>query len=420
MTFDRDGAAYPIPSAPVLLVSALEDAGHERLCQACKIFGWPYVTETDEHRVGWAASVHRPSAVIIQADEARWTVRMVTTVRNATAGALVVVGDLSSAHALSALRGGADAIVPAGVTDEECLAQVYAVIRRIREVLAPSTRYLLAGQLRVDLWQRTVQLDCAPIHLTGTEFDLLAHLMRNAERVLEPSSIVPRVWGCPTTDGLNTLRIFIGRLRHKLGDDARHPTVVKSIRGYGYRFAIPVIEVPDEDRAGLVPNQRIELLDALATIASALGGCSDESALAEVFVGELAQLRIADAIALHRVVGDTLQLLAHHGLSERWLRAVSPSIPLYDGYASGHAVRSATPIQLLARTGRGHRDSHQALSDEDSQSSLFLPITASDQTYGCLGLVRATPDSHDSSTLAFLKAACAVYGTRIGKPAVQF
>lgn len=312
-----EATPYPVPSRPVLLVASAADDGRLlRLRAACASFGWPYLEQADDDRLCWAASVHRPSAVLVSARDAKWTIRSVAAIREATTSAVVVIGELPSADVVALVRAGADAVIPAHLPDEEALARVYAVIRRITDVLAPSTRYLIAGPVHVDLWRRSVRLGNQLVHLTTTEFELLTHLMRHGERTLEPASIVPRVWGGGGASGLNTLRIFIGRLRQKLGDDARKPSIVESVRGHGYRFAQPVVQLPDESRSGPTGSGHIEQLDEIAGIAADLSGRVDEVDLAKGLVDRLTELEIADGVGVQHLAGATLRLIAHRGMSE--------------------------------------------------------------------------------------------------------
>ncbi|BBC38492.1 hypothetical protein SGFS_097860 [Streptomyces graminofaciens] len=404
--------ARPAPASPVLVVARTpDDAGLADLRRACRRFGWAAVEQIGEERLAWSASVRRPSAVVISAADAAWTEHAAAAVRGSTSRPLVVVGDLDSADVLALVRAGADAVLPTGLPDEELLSRTYAVMRRSTEQLGPGTRYLAAGPLRVDLWQRTVRRDNTEVHLTSTEFDLLALLMRNAEGTLAPGAILLRVWGRGGgPDGLNTLRICVGRLRAKLGDDARHSTMIASVRGYGYRFALPVLEIPDEDRVNLAAaGEQADHIDAIAEIAEQLAAPGDEHGLATALVEALLERGLADGAGVHQVDGDVLRLVAHRGLSEEWVSRVAPGVRPGDGYASVHAVQTAAPVQLTKLSARHHRGTYWLLQSEKPMSCLFVPIGRSGRIEGCLGILRRTSTPHGPAAIAVLRALCSVY-----------
>ncbi|WP_447925830.1 response regulator transcription factor [Georgenia muralis] len=98
--------------------------------------------------------------------------------------------------------------------------------------------------LRVDTAARMVDIDGAPVHLTRSEFDLLAALVAEPNRVLRKAELVRRLWGqdydtgTPVLDSdLRTVEVHMANLRRKLGDDAASPRFVVTVRGVGYRLA---------------------------------------------------------------------------------------------------------------------------------------------------------------------------------------
>src|SRR5689334_6290353 len=114
----RASFSYPVPTAPVLLAGRSQgETVLEALRQACQAFGWPVVEELDEGRLSWAASVHRPAAVLLPVRAPDRDVRTIADLRAVTAGALVVVGDLASADVVAVLRAGADAVIPTGLPE---------------------------------------------------------------------------------------------------------------------------------------------------------------------------------------------------------------------------------------------------------------------------------------------------------------
>ncbi|HVI57211.1 MAG TPA: response regulator transcription factor [Luteibacter sp.] len=92
------------------------------------------------------------------------------------------------------------------------------------------------GSLVVDLARREVLLDGAPVALTRKEFAVLSLLVRHPGRVVSQQQILREVWGATHTQDTHYLRIVMGKLRLKLGDDPSTPRWLKTEPGVGYRF----------------------------------------------------------------------------------------------------------------------------------------------------------------------------------------
>ena len=136
---------------------------------------------------------------------------------------------------VAALDAGANDYVvkPFGIA--EMLARVRALLRSASGGTAPETE-IVRGDLRVDLARHKVALAGEPVRLTRKEFDLLALLARNAGRIVTHRQLLADVWGPAHEHDLQYLRVFIGRLRAKLGDDPAAPRFILNEPGVGYRF----------------------------------------------------------------------------------------------------------------------------------------------------------------------------------------
>jgi DNA-binding response OmpR family regulator len=86
------------------------------------------------------------------------------------------------------------------------------------------------GQVRVDLATRRVDVAGAPVALTATEFDLLAHLLSQPSRVLSREQLLSEVWGYAAVVGTRTVDVHIAQLRAKLGEHSP----IRTVRGVGY------------------------------------------------------------------------------------------------------------------------------------------------------------------------------------------
>lgn len=131
---------------------------------------------------------------------------------------------------------GADDYVTKPFGHLELLARVRAVLRRAQALpLAPEQPFV-SGDVCVDFGRREVTVGGQPVALTGTEYRLLYHLVRNAGRVMSHEALLARVWGREYTDEISYLKSYINRLRNKLEPDPRHPEYILTEYGVGYWF----------------------------------------------------------------------------------------------------------------------------------------------------------------------------------------
>ena len=124
----------------------------------------------------------------------------------------------------------------------ELAARIRAALRK-RVAPEPSQPYVL-GDLTVDYAGRRVVLAGRLVHLTPTEYRVLAELSANAGRMLTYERLLDRVWGRRERGGdVRPLRAIVRKLRNKLGDDADNPTYIFTEPRVGYRM-------PEGERRG--------------------------------------------------------------------------------------------------------------------------------------------------------------------------
>lgn len=126
---------------------------------------------------------------------------------------------------------GADDYVSKPFHMEEVLARIRALLRRSAGI---ATSEITCGQLMLDTKSARVTVDGQAIKLTSLEFRLLAYLMHHKGRVISRNELVEHLYDQDFDRDSNTIEVFVGRLRKKIGVD-----VLRTVRGLGYCISEP-------------------------------------------------------------------------------------------------------------------------------------------------------------------------------------
>jgi two-component system KDP operon response regulator KdpE len=141
-----------------------------------------------------------------------------------------------------ALDLGADDYLTKPFDHLKLLARLRALARRAD--LAPIStggsaqerRGLMVSDLAIDLAARRVTVRGNPIELTPTEYVLLITLAADVGQLVPHRTLLERVWGADYARDTHYLKVFVNRLRQKLGDDASRPRYIETRRNVGYRL----------------------------------------------------------------------------------------------------------------------------------------------------------------------------------------
>ena len=150
---------------------------------------------------------------------------------------LVISARQAEGQRIRLLDAGADdyLVKPFGIG--ELLARMRVALRHRGTAVQPAQRHYRYGELEVDLEATRVLRDGQPVHLTPTEFKLLARLVRSAGQVVTHRQLLADVWGADYLDHTHYLRLYMAQLRAKLEPDPAEPERLLTEPGVGYRLA---------------------------------------------------------------------------------------------------------------------------------------------------------------------------------------
>ena len=150
---------------------------------------------------------------------------------------IVVSARHQETQKIQLLDAGADDYLTKPFTVGELLARIRVALRHRGTTTVAAVTVHERGDLQIDLTTRKVQRDGALLHLTPTEFKLLARLVRSAGRVVTHRQLLLDVWGAEFTEHTHYLRLYMGQLRAKIERDPTEPQHLLTETGVGYRLA---------------------------------------------------------------------------------------------------------------------------------------------------------------------------------------
>lgn len=136
------------------------------------------------------------------------------------------------------LDAGADDYLTKPFSVAELLARIRVALRHRGTALTVAVKKHQLDDLQIDLETYEVQSKGEVLHLTPTEFKLLARLVRSAGRVVTHRQLLVDVWGAEFTEHTHYLRLYMAQLRAKIESDPSEPRHLLTETGVGYRLAV--------------------------------------------------------------------------------------------------------------------------------------------------------------------------------------
>ena len=149
---------------------------------------------------------------------------------------IMVTARGEEADRVAGLEIGADDYVVKPFSVPELIARMRAVARRTQQAPEPSASVLTFKDIRLDLASYRAFKGNVELDLTNKEFELLRILMMRPGELIRRDEVVRAVWNMSLAESGKTLDVHMSGLRRKLGDEARRPTYIETVRSVGFRL----------------------------------------------------------------------------------------------------------------------------------------------------------------------------------------
>jgi two-component system, OmpR family, KDP operon response regulator KdpE len=200
--------------------------------------GYEVVSAADGEEALDKASAELPDAIILDLNLPRKSgLEVCRELREWSSAPIIVLSVRDSERdKVTALDLGADDYLTKPFGTDELLARLRVALRHAAAGEGAGEPVFHAGNITIDLARHVVERGGEEVHLTATEYNLLAYMAANAGRVLTHTQILAHVWGDGYESETQNLRVYISQLRRKLDPDSLQPQMITTEPGIGYRF----------------------------------------------------------------------------------------------------------------------------------------------------------------------------------------
>lgn len=228
-----------VPREPLVLVIDDEPRMRQVLRTSLQGQGYRVVEAASAHEGLAQAAGRNPELILLDLGlPDRDGLGVTQTLRTFTNSPIIVISARGQERdKVSALDLGADDYLTKPFGMVELHARMRAALRHAAARFpSEATEPVVAAGVRIDLGARRVWREEVEVHLTPTEYRLLATLVRHAGRVLTHRQLLTEVWGATFAEQTHYLRVYMGQLRHKLEADPARPRLLVTESGVGYRL----------------------------------------------------------------------------------------------------------------------------------------------------------------------------------------
>ncbi len=148
----------------------------------------------------------------------------------------------SEAGVFAGIEAGADDVLMKPVSPRALCYRVMSLVRRVRGQFGPSKRAIEVDDIALEPGALKATRGGRDLGLTSYEFNILYALADRRGRVCSRETLIEAAGGTAEGAFERSIDVHVSRVRQKLGDDARQPAIIKTVRGNGYLFARPSFE----------------------------------------------------------------------------------------------------------------------------------------------------------------------------------
>ncbi len=153
-----------------------------------------------------------------------------------TTPVLMLSGNVSAGHRVAGLRGGADDYLTKPFDIDELVARIEALLRRFAPARRPASPAVSFGPYRFDIGAAILSRNGELVSISAAELELLMIFCRNVNRVQSRERLLELTGDLDGERLDRSIDLRVARLRERIGDDARAPRWIVTVRGQGYRL----------------------------------------------------------------------------------------------------------------------------------------------------------------------------------------